>query len=53
MKPIDFVIIWVDGNDPLWQKEKARLKKKPTITSKKGKNELNNPLFGAFDVSNA
>ncbi len=24
MKPIDFVIIWVDGNDPLWQKEKAQ-----------------------------
>ena len=24
MKPIDFVIIWVDGNDPEWQKEKAQ-----------------------------
>ncbi len=23
-KPIDFVIIWVDGNDPEWQKEKAK-----------------------------
>ena len=22
--PIDFVLIWVDGNDPEWQKEKAR-----------------------------
>lgn len=22
-KPIDFVIIWVDGNDPEWRKEKA------------------------------
>ena len=24
MKPIDFVIIWVDGNDPEWRKEKAQ-----------------------------
>lgn len=23
-KPIDFVMIWVDGNDPLWQAEKAK-----------------------------
>ena len=23
-KPIDFVMIWVDGNDPEWQKEKAQ-----------------------------
>ncbi len=23
-KPIDFVMIWVDGNDPEWQKEKAK-----------------------------
>ena len=23
MKPIDFVIIWVDGNDPEWRREKA------------------------------
>ena len=21
--PIDFVVTWVDGNDPVWQKEKA------------------------------
>ena len=26
-KPIDFVIIWVDGNDPEWRKEKAIAKK--------------------------
>ena len=24
MKPIDFVIIWVDGNDPEWRAEKAQ-----------------------------
>ena len=24
MQPIDFVMIWVDGNDPKWQKEKAQ-----------------------------
>lgn len=23
-KPIDFVIIWVDGNDPVWRAEKAK-----------------------------
>lgn len=23
MEPIDFVITWVDGSDPAWQKEKA------------------------------
>ena len=21
---IDFVILWVDGNDPMWQKEKSK-----------------------------
>ena len=21
---IDFIITWVDGNDPVWQKEKAK-----------------------------
>lgn len=26
MEKIDFVIIWVDGNDPAWQKEKAEYK---------------------------
>ena len=25
--PIDFIITWVDGNDPAWQAEKARYKK--------------------------
>ena len=24
MEKIDFVIIWVDGNDPKWQEEKSR-----------------------------
>ncbi|MDO5480779.1 MAG: stealth family protein [Candidatus Saccharibacteria bacterium] len=24
MQKIDFVILWVDGNDPVWQKEKAK-----------------------------
>ena len=24
MKPIDFVIIWVDGNDPEWRREKSQ-----------------------------
>lgn len=22
--PIDFVVTWVDGNDPIWQAEKAK-----------------------------
>ena len=22
--PIDFVVTWVDGNDPVWQAEKAK-----------------------------
>ena len=22
--PIDFIMIWVDGNDPEWQKEKRK-----------------------------
>ena len=24
MKKIDFVILWVDGNDPIWIEEKER-----------------------------
>ena len=31
-KPIDFVMIWVDGNDPEWQKEKSRYDGK-TVTA--------------------
>ncbi|WP_442773669.1 Stealth CR1 domain-containing protein [Lactococcus hircilactis] len=27
MEPIDFVIIWVDGNDPKWQAEKRKYEK--------------------------
>ena len=26
MSDIDFVIPWVDGNDPVWQSEKAKYK---------------------------
>ena len=24
MQEIDFVVLWVDGNDPAWQADKAR-----------------------------
>ena len=27
---IDFVVLWVDGNDPAWQKEKAQYSQKKT-----------------------
>ncbi|MCD8019248.1 MAG: stealth family protein [Clostridiales bacterium] len=30
---IDFVILWVDGNDPAWQKEKSQYQKKQTDES--------------------
>ena len=26
--PIDFVVTWVDGNDPVWQAEKAKYSSK-------------------------
>ncbi len=32
-KPIDFVIIWVDGNDPEWRKEKAKHDSSTVTTS--------------------
>ena len=32
MKPIDFVIIWVDGNDPKWREEKVKYDS-TTVTS--------------------
>jgi len=37
-KDIDFVILWVDGNDPKWQAEKAKFEPK-TDTSKTSNNE--------------
>lgn len=32
-KPIDFVMIWVDGNDPEWQKEKAKYDERVVTTA--------------------
>lgn len=31
--PIDFVVIWVDGNDPKWQEERAKYNKSVDINS--------------------
>ena len=31
-EPIDFVMIWVDGNDPEWRAEKARYDGKKVTT---------------------
>lgn len=28
---IDFVILWVDGNDPAWQAEKENARKEPKM----------------------
>lgn len=33
--PVDFVISWVDGNDPAWRKEKAAFQLSPSSASEK------------------
>ena len=30
---MDFVIAWVDGNDPAWQKEKRKTEHVPEVTA--------------------
>lgn len=36
MEKIDFVVTWVDGNDPEWQKEKAKWQNNTTTSDSRG-----------------